>query len=158
MSENWQGLVVVSRYLHPLDARTQADLDKMRLEEAGVEAVVLDSKISTILPNETIAFGGVKVAVRFQDAQEALNLLEQDGEICGREPGQSHMRLARCVYYWAIRLIAAMLVLGAAVNIGRNELDTYGLLEAAVVPAVAVIALLLVRKGRQIEKQKEKTQ
>ncbi len=153
LSDDWEGLVVVSRYVHPLDARMLADLDKMRLEEAGIQAVVLDSVISTLLPYETIAFGGVKVAVKPEDSAAARQVLELPAE---KQEGCPRVRPSRRVFVWLIWTgFVAQIAIALAVAWTGGWKDVADAL--AMAAGVAIITLLLIRKARQIEKQKEKT-
>lgn len=55
-----------------------AELVRGKLEAYGIKAVTQDANIGSLVPN--IGIGGVKVLVRGEDEEEALALLEDDGD------------------------------------------------------------------------------
>jgi hypothetical protein len=53
----------------------EAEAIQSALAASGIEALVDNGTLSTILPHQTLAFGGVTVSVWEQDAEAALQLL-----------------------------------------------------------------------------------
>ncbi|HHV43317.1 MAG TPA: DUF2007 domain-containing protein [Firmicutes bacterium] len=64
-------LVVVGQY-HNL---VMADLAKARLDAAGIPSVLENESMAQVYPGASFAFGGVKLLVRAEDEQQALEIL-----------------------------------------------------------------------------------
>ncbi len=68
-------LVTVETY----ESVAQARLAQGRLEAAGIDAVLIDEYVVVMIPLPPTAPGGVKLQVREEDEQEALEILADPG-------------------------------------------------------------------------------
>jgi hypothetical protein len=67
-------LVTVDRYLF----RAEAELARARLEASGIDAVLADENV--VRMGEAQAHGGVRLQVRRRDAEEAREVLDEEGD------------------------------------------------------------------------------
>ncbi len=139
--------ISVAEYLHPLDARTQADLAGLALQDAGIPVVVRSSLISNWMPFHTIAFGGVRVMVRSADADVARQVLGAAEEEVTEEPAQQRRSRPRVVFYWLIRLCALLYLAVLAAAVWHSGLNVITASHVATSLATALFAALLMRSG-----------
>ena len=81
-------LVTVEVY----ETAATARLAQGRLEAAGIDAVLIDEHSATMIPIYSAALGGIKLQVREEDEQEALEVLADPGV----SPPAGHDLCPRC--------------------------------------------------------------
>lgn len=83
-------LVTVDRFLF----LAEAELARARLEAAGIDAVLADENVVRLSWGDAQAHGGVRLQVRRRDAEEAREVLEEEGEPLPSEssPPTAHSR------------------------------------------------------------------
>ena len=69
-------LVTVDRYLF----LAEAELARTRLEAAGIDAVLADENVVRLSWGDAQAHGGVRLQVRRRDAEEAREVLDEEGD------------------------------------------------------------------------------
>ncbi|NLJ86100.1 MAG: DUF2007 domain-containing protein [Firmicutes bacterium] len=69
-------LVEVGRF----DSIIEAELAKARLESCGIAALLINKGIAQVYPGAAYAFGGIKLLVQTEYAQEALEILSLPDE------------------------------------------------------------------------------
>ncbi len=118
---NDDDLVTIDRFLF----LAEAELARTRLEAAGIDAVLADENVVRLSWGDAQAHGGVRLQVRRRDAEEAREVLEEEGEEPPSErwltPPHSKDSCRRCfseeiypatnrIRVFAAALLAAMLL------------------------------------------------
>lgn len=69
------GLVAIADYHYAIEAET----DKLKLDSAGIDSCITNEITTPLIP--TNALGTIRIMVRDEDAQKALEVLSQELEI-----------------------------------------------------------------------------